>query len=73
MTRNEGARPSGVHREQAEAQERARRWRDENETAMKEVNDWVEAHGLPLSRHNDIRSLRGKLQWHGDLEAMRRD
>ena len=28
---------------------------------------------LRLSKQADIRRLRGKLQWHGDLDAMRRD
>jgi Arc/MetJ family transcription regulator len=28
---------------------------------------------LKLSRQADIRSLRGKLDWQGDLDAMRRD
>lgn len=28
---------------------------------------------LRLSRQSDIRKLRGKLDWQGDLDAMRRD
>jgi Arc/MetJ family transcription regulator len=28
---------------------------------------------LRLSRQGDIRKLRGKLDWQGDLDAMRRD
>jgi Arc/MetJ family transcription regulator len=28
---------------------------------------------LRLGRQSEIRRLRGKLQWQGDLEAMRRD
>ena len=28
---------------------------------------------LRLSRQSEIRSLRGKLEWQGDLEAMRSD
>ena len=28
---------------------------------------------LRLSKQADIRRLRGKLQWYGDLDAMRRD
>lgn len=28
---------------------------------------------VQLSRQGDIRKLRGKLDWQGDLEAMRRD
>lgn len=28
---------------------------------------------LKLSRQAAIRQLRGKLEWHGDLDAMRRD
>jgi len=28
---------------------------------------------LRLKRQSEIRRLRGKLEWHGDLDAMRRD
>jgi len=28
---------------------------------------------LKLSRQGDLRTLRGKLDWQGDLDAMRRD
>jgi Arc/MetJ family transcription regulator len=28
---------------------------------------------LRLKRQSEIRRLRGKLDWHGDLDAMRRD
>jgi Arc/MetJ family transcription regulator len=28
---------------------------------------------LRLGRQAELRRLRGKLQWHGDLDAMRRD
>ncbi|WP_097092217.1 type II toxin-antitoxin system CcdA family antitoxin [Novosphingobium sp. Chol11] len=36
------------------AKERGRLWREENASALKSSNDYVEQHGLPLSRHRQF-------------------
>ena len=36
------------------AKERGRLWREENAPALKSSNDYVEQHGLPLSRHRQF-------------------
>jgi antitoxin CcdA len=33
------------------AEERARRWKEENREAMESWNRWVEEHGLPLAEY----------------------
>lgn len=34
--------------------ERERRWRDENAEAVRQSNDYVEKHGLPLAPHRQF-------------------
>ena len=36
---------------QAVAEEKARRWREENREALLACNAWVEEHGLPLAKY----------------------
>ena len=43
------AAEAGLRR--AVAEEKARRWREENREAMLSCNAWVEEHGLPLAKH----------------------
>ena len=42
------AAEAGLRR--AVAEEKARRWREENREAMLSCNAWVEEHGLPLAK-----------------------
>ena len=43
------AAEAGLRR--AVAEEKARRWREENHEAMLSCNAWVEEHGLPLAKY----------------------
>jgi len=36
---------------QAVAEEKARRWREENAEGIRQMNDWVARHGVPLAKH----------------------
>jgi antitoxin CcdA len=43
------AAEAGLRR--AVAEEAARRWREENAEGIRQMNAWVEKHGLPLAKH----------------------
>lgn len=42
------AAEAGLRR--AVAEEKARRWREENAEGIRQMNAWVEKHGLPLAK-----------------------
>ncbi|MFP4004455.1 MAG: type II toxin-antitoxin system CcdA family antitoxin [Alphaproteobacteria bacterium] len=46
------AAEEGISR--AIAEEKARRWREENAEAIEGWNRWVEKHGLPLARYRQF-------------------
>ncbi|WP_425050628.1 type II toxin-antitoxin system CcdA family antitoxin [Psychromarinibacter sp. S121] len=41
---------------QAVREARARNWADENAEALKERKDWLTANGLPLARHQTLKT-----------------